>query len=58
MPPTRTGDDLHRTNAVIAPGAYPDPAQVGAILGIRQPQVSLLMRNRSDNFSAESPLAS
>ena len=28
-------------------------AQAGAILGIRQPQVSLLMRNRSGNFSVE-----
>jgi len=28
-------------------------AQAGAILGIRQPQVSLLMRNRSGNFSIE-----
>jgi predicted XRE-type DNA-binding protein len=27
--------------------------QAGAILGIRQPQVSLLMRNRSGNFSVE-----
>jgi predicted XRE-type DNA-binding protein len=28
-------------------------AQAGAILGIRQPQVSLLMRNRSGNFWVE-----
>jgi predicted XRE-type DNA-binding protein len=28
-------------------------AQAGATLGIRQPQVSLLMRNRSGNFSVE-----
>jgi len=28
-------------------------AQAGAMLGIRQPQVSLLMRNRSGNFSVE-----
>ena len=28
-------------------------AQAGAILGIRQPQVSLLMRNRSGHFSVE-----
>ena len=28
-------------------------AQAGEILGIRQPQVSLLMRNRSGNFSVE-----
>jgi predicted XRE-type DNA-binding protein len=28
-------------------------AEAGAILGIRQPQVSLLMRNRSGNFSVE-----
>ncbi len=28
-------------------------AQAGAILGIKQPQVSLLMRNRSGNFSVE-----
>jgi len=28
-------------------------AQAAAILGIRQPQVSLLMRNRSGNFSVE-----
>lgn len=28
-------------------------ARAGAILGIRQPQVSLLMRNRSGNFSVE-----
>ena len=27
--------------------------QAGEILGIRQPQVSLLMRNRSGNFSVE-----
>ncbi len=27
--------------------------QAGAILGIRQPQVSLLMRNRSGSFSVE-----
>ena len=27
--------------------------QAGVILGIRQPQVSLLMRNRSGNFSVE-----
>jgi predicted XRE-type DNA-binding protein len=28
-------------------------AQAGEVLGIRQPQVSLLMRNRSGNFSVE-----
>lgn len=28
-------------------------AEAGKILGIRQPQVSLSMRNRSGNFSAE-----
>jgi len=28
-------------------------AQAGEILGIRQPQVSLLMRNRCGNFSVE-----
>ena len=28
-------------------------AQAGALLGIRQPQVSLLMRNRSGHFSVE-----
>ena len=28
-------------------------SQAGEILGIRQPQVSLLMRNRSGNFSVE-----
>jgi predicted XRE-type DNA-binding protein len=28
-------------------------AKAGEILGIRQPQVSLLMRNRSGNFSVE-----
>ena len=28
-------------------------AQAGEILGIKQPQVSLLMRNRSGNFSVE-----
>jgi predicted XRE-type DNA-binding protein len=28
-------------------------AQAGTILGIKQPQVSLLMRNRSGNFSVE-----
>jgi len=29
------------------------PAQTGEILGLKQPQVSLLMRNRSGNFSVE-----
>ncbi|MDA1185999.1 MAG: helix-turn-helix transcriptional regulator [Acidobacteria bacterium] len=28
-------------------------SQAGEVLGIRQPQVSLLMRNRSGNFSVE-----
>jgi predicted XRE-type DNA-binding protein len=28
-------------------------AKAGEILGLRQPQVSLLMRNRSGNFSVE-----
>ena len=28
-------------------------AQAGAILGIKQPHVSALMRNRSENFSVE-----
>ena len=32
-------------------------AQAGATLGIRQPQVSLLMRNRSGNFSVERLMA-
>jgi len=29
------------------------PAQAGEILGLKQPQVSLLMRNRSGNLSVE-----
>jgi predicted XRE-type DNA-binding protein len=29
------------------------PAHAGEILGLKQPQVSLLMRNRSGNFSVE-----
>jgi predicted XRE-type DNA-binding protein len=29
------------------------PAQAGETLGLKQPQVSLLMRNRSRNFSVE-----
>jgi len=37
----------------IIKGRHLTQAQAGEILGIKQPHVSLLMRNRSGNFSVE-----
>jgi predicted XRE-type DNA-binding protein len=53
VPPVQIGEELVQRLAYRHPWTSLTQAEAGAILGIRQPHVSGLMRGQSGNFSVE-----